>query len=400
MPLFSKLFIANRILYSPLETLFLLLVFILSKDFGLTPFQLTLLASIKPISSLFSFYVSSAIFERPQSIRSYLLINNCVGALPCLLYPFIENVWFYIGSFAVFMITTRASLPAWIEVLKRNLAASDLSTTVSRGNSVFYLTNILLSPLLCFFMDQQADLWRYLFASFGVLTLLNMFLVLFIELGDAKVPKITSLIEPLKKGYTLLRENPPFAHCLVMYFLGGVAIIGSQAILPTYFKDNLDLSYSQLGMAFSFCKGVSFILTSPHWSRYSVRLSLYHLNCLANLFSVLFFVCLMTATRDHTIWLYIGYMFYGTMSAGHELSSNLSGPFFSGTKNSTIYSSLNLGLSGLRGCICPFLCALLFAYTDSMTVFTVCALISMTVIVYGLWIDRRYKNNIAEHASC
>ena len=90
----STLFIINRIFCGPLEILFTLLVFILSKNLGANPFQLTLIACIKPISSFFAFYASSVIFDRPQRIRYYILANNLIGCLPCLLYPFFENVWF------------------------------------------------------------------------------------------------------------------------------------------------------------------------------------------------------------------------------------------------------------------------------------------------------------------
>ncbi len=56
------IFIISRFLSVPLEVLFTLLIFILSKNIAISPFQLTLVACIKPMSALVSFYLSSLVF--------------------------------------------------------------------------------------------------------------------------------------------------------------------------------------------------------------------------------------------------------------------------------------------------------------------------------------------------
>ncbi len=395
MGLFSKLFIVSRALSSPLEILFTLLVFILSKNLGLTAFQLTLITCSKPISSFFAFYVSSVIFDNPHRIRLYLVINTIIGSLPCFFYPFVDNTWFYIASYFIFMITMRATSPAWIEVLKSNTEGSDLSKTIAFGNSITYIVTIVFAPIVCYFMDLDVNVWRYIFLGFALVKLMNIFLVFYIN-SELKIQIVKPFLDPLKNGWGLLKDNRAFAHYLALYFLGGVAIVGSQAMLPIYFKETLNLSYSQLGIAFSFCKGASFVLTSPYWLKLSNRLSLYHLNAIANLFSCLYFVCTMAASGDIT-WLYVAYLFYGTMLSGCELSANLCGPFFSGSKDSTIYSSLILAISGIRGSICPLLGGLLFANTGATTVFITCTSISFMGIIYGHWASRRYEIPYSQH---
>lgn len=390
MWLYSKLFVAGRFFSCPLEVLFMLLIFILNKNFAVSPLQLTLLASVKPMSSLFAFYVSSAIFDHPHRIRRYLVINNLLGCLPCLLYPFMDNVWFYLGSYIVFMVTTRAIYPAWNEILKRSVQGSLLVHTISIGNSVYYFMGIIVSPFLCFLMDQQASIWRYLFVSLAVFKLLNLGLVLFLQSNMKMEAGAPPVFNPFKKGWTLLKKKPAFAHYLVIFFLGGAGVVASHAILPYYFKDSLHLSYSELGLAISFCKGISFVATSTSWSKYTSRVSLYYLTSLASLLAIPYFL-LTIAASHHTAWLYLAYICYGIMMAGIELSWNLSGLFFSGSEESTVYSSLNLVLAGLRGCICPFLGTLLFTYTGAIPVFIISMIISLIGILYGLWVDRRYE---------
>jgi hypothetical protein len=390
-----SLFLVNRLLCSPLDILFTLLVFILGKNTDALPFQITIITCIKPISAFFSFYTSSLIFNNPQRIKPYLLLNNLIGCSTCFFYPFVENVWFYIISYAFFMVTTRAAYPAWIEILKRTLDKSALSKLISQGTSTYYLISISLPPLICSLMDKYETLWSYLFMGLACLQLLNMILILFIKI-DIKIPHVKSIpatipfLEPLKNGWKLLKEKSAFTHYLLLFTFTGVGIIASHCVLPLYFKENLDLSFTQLGLAFSFCKGVSFILTSPYWARLSHRISLYHINCLMNVFNCLFFAFLMAA-NSNIQWLYVAFIFYGTGLAGCEISWNVSAPFFSGTKESTLYSGLNLAFIGIRGCICPLLGYLVFVHVGAFTVFWASIVICLIGIIYGLWIDRRYS---------
>lgn len=396
MPSTPTLLLINRILCAPLEILFTLLIFILSKNLNALPLHLTLIACIKPISSFFAFYANSAIIDNPQRIRSYLLINCLIGSFPCLFFPFIENVWFYIGAYAVFMISNRAVYPAWVEIMKENLEGDALSKLISQWTSINYIISIFLPPFICYLMDRDEGIWRILFFGFAVLQMLNMGLIFFIKTNVyhscIKISTTKSLLHPLQKGWAILKEKPAFRHYQLLFFLGGAGIIGSQSILPIYFKDNLNLSYIKLGMAFSFCKGISFILTSPFWGRYANRISLYHVNCYVNLCSSLFFLFIL-ASNYETNWLFVAYLIYGTMQAGCEMSWNLSGPIFSGRDESTIYSSLNLAFVGIRGLICPSLGYLLFVYTSADIVFATCGLLCLLGIAYGLWVDRKYQTS-------
>ena len=362
---------------------------------GAEPFQLTLIACVKPISSFFAFYASSLLFDNPGRIRVYLLINTLIGCLPCLFYPFTQNIWFYIGSYALFMITLRAVYPAWVEVLRTGMETAALSRVISQGTSICYFLGIFLPPILCFYMDKQKNLWGYLFLGFACLQMLSMIFISFID-SNSNLAIRKCLINPFKKGWRLLKENPAFFHYQIVFFLGGAGIIGSQSIIPIYFKENLDLTYTQLGLGFSFCKGISFILSSPYWAKWANRISLYYLNCAVNLFTCLFFA-LIIAANSEVSWLFLAYIFYGAMQAGCEMSWNLSGPFFSGTKESTIYSSLNLAVVGIRGCICPFLGYLLFVHTDSITVFTASIMVCLIGTGYAFWLGNRDKRDARDH---
>lgn len=396
----ASYYLQTRLLCSPSEVLFTLLIFILSKNLHATPLQLTIMACIKPTTSLFSFYISNIFLARSCSIRAYLIINSIVGVAPCFFYPFIDNVWYYIGSYAVYMITKRAQEPAWIELLRNSLKFSEMPKVISKGSSITYVINIFLPVSLSYLLDQE--FWKILFFSFAFLQLLNSLSIFLLKTRPSQnsilrtqITFFQLFIEPLKRSLRLLKLNPNFFHYLLLFFLGGAGIIAMYPILPKYFDENLGLSYTQLTFSFSFCKGISFLISSPLWARYVKRISLYRLNVFMNFFTCLFILGVLAAPM-HIEWLYVGYLCYGAMQGGCELSWNLSGPFFSKREDSAPYSALNLLLVGIRGCICPTLGYLIYLYGGSTEVLITTFCICMAGIFYGLWLDVKFGSHVSE----
>ena len=119
------------------------------------------------------------------------------------------------------------------------------------------------------------------------------------------------------------------------------------------------------------------------------HISLYRLNAYTNLLTSLFIGGVLASCMG-VEWLYAGYLCYGAMQGGSELSLSLSGPIFSKEKESTAYSSLNLLLIGVRGCICPFLGFLILTYAGVIPVFLTTLSLCLIGIVYGLWLDAKY----------
>lgn len=136
-----------------------------------------------------------------------------------------------------------------------------------------------------------------------------------------------------------------------------------QATLPAYFKGVLQLSWTELAIALTLCKGIGFALTSQSWAHWMHRVDIYRVSSLVTLVACLFPLLLLTA-NFHIAWVYVAYIVYGIMQAGSELSWNMSGPIFSKEEDSSVYSSVNVVTVGLRGCIAPFLGTLMLYWTN------------------------------------
>ena len=132
-----------------------------------------------------------------------------------------------------------------------------------------------------------------------------------------------------------------------------------QPALPDFFFGTLNLSYKELTVAMTFCKGIGYAIATPFWTRCMGKLDIFAFTGIVTLIMTFFSIGLMLA-QWHIFYLYAAYLSYGMWQAGSDMSWNLSGPLFAKYEDSSTYSGLNVMTVGLRGCIGPplgsFLC--------------------------------------------
>lgn len=347
------LYLLNRMFTSPLEAIFTLLIFILNNELQATPLQLTVLASTKPAVSLLAGLAAlgaSAVFSTP---RRFLIAMILLGSFPVLLFPFAENAWYFIGSYALFMIALRASSPVCLEILKNHLSVQEFSKLIAQGSSLNYVLLIFIPLGAARILDADAHVWKSLFPFCALFQILAVFLLLKLKSSFVSPQKPEYASVSFANSMEILKNSPGFAGFHAAFFLGGAGLVALHPFLPVYFENILHLSYTQMALALSLCRGVGFILSGGVWAKNSKKMSLFGMNALVNLLSA-FFVVFLWSSSMGVSWLFCGYLLYGSMQAGCELNWNLSGPVFSKDRPSIPYSGMALSFIGLRGCLCPF----------------------------------------------
>ncbi|MBA2727826.1 MAG: MFS transporter [Parachlamydiaceae bacterium] len=417
----SRLFLVSRLFCAPLEAIYTLLIFIAAGELHLNYFQLGLLAASKPVSSLLSFYASASVNGKPHLFKSYLILVNTVVALPALAFPFIDNGWFYIFAHLLFMAGQRAVFPIWNAMISGSLSYSNLCQL--QGKAIALQQSIIIfCPLLFgYWIDADKDIWRQLFFALSLVQLLNSALLQFqnfskfssnkanFESGDLKTDRsaefveniskiklgqqfsISSLVAPWKACWKLLCDVPAFRQYHQLFFLGGAGLVMMQSTLPIYFKENLHISYASIALAVSCCKGVALISSTKIWAFWVNKISLFRLNFFINLFSTLFIIFILISNY-HPFWIFPAYLLYGTMQSGCEFSWNLCGPYFARGKETTLYSSLNLPLVGLRGVIFPFVGQAILLLTGANMVFITAGLLCLA----GMWYARSLDTSLTQ----
>lgn len=368
-------YIATRFLDIPIWAIYNMLTFILIKDLKATPFQLALVISLKPIVSVFSMYWSSQVNERPDKLRANIIIARVLGCLPFFLFPYIRNVWFMIFSSAVYMTLAVGVVPAWMEVLKKNLSDDKRKQTFAWGSAIGYLGGGLLPLFFAWRLDLNSQAWQWIFPIAGCISLLATYFQLKIPLDHAqptieKAKRSTfkeGVLTPWKKAWSLLRTRTDFAKYQFAFMIIGGGLMVMQPALYIFFDETLGLTYVEYAVAISLCKGISYAAASPLWAKWMNRVDIFRFSSAVTTLAC-FFPLLVISAMMNLNWLFVAYILYGVMQAGSELSWNMSGPSFSKDQDSSIYTSVNVVTVGIRGMIFPALGSLLCSATSSTVV--------------------------------
>lgn len=360
-------FVWTSILNTPFWAIFNMLPFILYRDLNATPLQVTAIIILKPAVSIFALYWSMLIEKRKDRLISNLIWARVLSHVPFFFFPFVDNPWFFIASFGLYMMLARGTVPAWMEVLKLNIPDASREKVFAYGSALGYIGAALIPFALGGMMDAYRESWRWIFPataliSLGAIPLKNrIFIQLDVPCENKAAAPISwkgQFLKPWKSAWELIHRRPDFTRYQLGFMLGGSGLIIMQPALPVFFMDKLNLTYTELAVALTLCKGTGFALTSSFWARLMSRIDIYRFNSWVTLLAFVFPFCLLAA-QFNLSWLYGGYLLYGMMQAGSEMSWNLSGPLFAKDEDSSVYSSLNVMTVGLRGCFVPAIGSLL-----------------------------------------
>lgn len=366
-------FVISRIFDTPFWAIFNMLPFILYKDLHATPFQLAVIIALKPLSSIFSMYWSHLVNNRPDRLVPNIIWSGILRHLPFFFFPFVDNVWYFIAAFGFHMMLSRGAQPAWMEILKMNIPGVRREKIFAYGTALGYAGDAILPFALGWLLDGYFEAWRWIFPATALLSLLAVFWqwripVSYDSKEFEKKKKFTiQLIKPWKEALQLVSLRSDFARFQIAFMFGGAGLMVIQPALPIYFVDVLNLSYTELAVALTTFKGIGFAVTSPLWANWMNRVNIYRFTSLVTVLACLFPFCILMS-QFNIAWLYLGYLGYGIMQAGSQLSWNMSGPIFSQHEDSSVYTSVNVVTVGIRGCFAPAMGSMLCTLMGSSPV--------------------------------
>jgi len=316
---------------------------------------------LKPVVSIFSLYWCHAISQRRDKLLSNLRWAGILGKVPFLFFPFISNVWLIIGCAAFHMMLHRGTNPAWMEIIKLNIPKTQRGRTYSFGAVIGYIEGAVLAIGIGTLLDYNTDLWKFIFPIAALIGIVGVILQTRLKLPKQTAPKgpekpplsfADTLLTPWQETIKLLRRRPDFFRFQWGFILAGSGLMLIQPALPIFFADILKLSYTEMMIALSICKGVGYALTSQQWAKIMSNLNIFKFTSLC-FFMVALYTAILISSQLHVALVYLAYFVYGIFLSGNHLSWNLSGPIFSHQEDSAIFSSVNVVTVGLRGCIAP-----------------------------------------------
>lgn len=351
----------TRLLNTPFWALYTLLPFIMWQDLQAGPWQIACIISMRPIVSLFSLYWSSRIKRRRDKLVSNIVWACALSHLPFLFVPWISHPWYFIFASAVYMLFHRGVNPAWMEVLKINIPEELRKTVFAYGSAVYHAGGALLAIAIGWLLDDYFQAWRWLFPLTALISLVAILLLASMPIKNELIDRQATetvfsfkeqIAKPWKEAWELMKGKPDFCRFQIGFMLCGGGLMLWQPALPQFFFDTLHLNYKELTIAMTLCKCIGYTASVPIWTRLMNRFDIFQFTSGVAAMAALFPLGLMAAQWNMS-WLYIAYLVYGAMQGGSELSWNLSGPIFSKQEDSSTYSSVNVMMVGIRGCVAP-----------------------------------------------
>lgn len=353
----GRTLIWSNLLTEPLFTLYSFLVFILYKDLGASAFQITLLMALKPIITILSFYWSAGLKGKAQKLKSNVLWAGFFMRAPFFLCFWFDSAWFVIAAAVNYMFFYRAAIPAWLEIIKRNMGEGKRNKAFSISSAIGYGEGVLLALGCGALLDKDPSLWKILFlisAAIGLLSLIPQSRIA-VEGEDEIVerPSVKEVIvRPWRDSYRLMRQRLDFSRFQWGFMVSGFGLMLIQPALPLFAVDILGVSYLEMAAAISIAKGLGFALSSPIWARWIDRIHIFKMASFVFL-AIGLFTILLSFSVWSVAWLYIAYFWYGVGQGGSHLVWNMSGPIFSGKEESSSYTGVNVVMAGLRGAVAP-----------------------------------------------
>jgi predicted MFS family arabinose efflux permease len=355
---------ATRILDTPFWGMYALLPFILYRDLGATPFQIAVLVTLKPLSSILSSYWGSFVHERPDRLVASIVWARACTYLAYFFLPFVSNPWYFIAAHGLHTMFEVGSMPAWMEILKMNLKKEKREKLFAYSQAFGYLGGGLFPFLIGYLLDGYYQAWRWLFPLTAFLGLMAIFFQRKMHVMQKREAE-TKSHAPFKAALSLLQARPDFTQFQLAFMIIGSGILVMQPAIPLFFVDILHLSYTEMAIALTLCKGFGYALTAPMLSKLLAHTNIFRFSAtMANAAAI--FPMVLICAKWEINCLYIAYILYGIAQSGSEFAWNMSGPIFSKDKDSSLFSSINLASVGLRGALMPPLGSLILTFSSSL----------------------------------
>lgn len=360
----------SGLLSEPLVGFIAILPFILRKDLHANGFEIALFNMVKPVVALLSFYWGASLWRQQEKLRSNWMGASLMARLPFLLFPFVDQVGFFILGAAVFHFFQKGGMPAQMEILKRNVPQGVRETVFSWSSALNYLFGVLIGLSLVPWTNSNMGEWKMLFFWGGFVGLLSLIL-------QARVPVQTTdfttehqrnpLLTPWKDSWNLLKRRTDFARFQVGFMFGGVGLMLIMPALVLYSADDLSVTHVDVIVSRFVWMGLGFVLSTPFWRRSMSFEGIFKLTAAANFLFALAALAWIGASSAGFLF-FVAYFLYGIAQAGSHLSWNLSGPLFAGKEQSSLYSTVNILTVGLRGLIIPWLSIILCSAVGTLPV--------------------------------
>ena len=346
--------------------------------------QLMLMTMIWPISNFFSIWWGRA-FENSCHKSRLIFIAGIIGRLSLVAAVWIVTMNQYLLLLALLFSSNSLLIPAQNSIYQRNITKHWRARLYGYTISLGMLVSVIFTYGAGRLLDVREESFRWILVVTGICGFITSALWASIRIQEpltqksCEKPRFKDLaLDPIRRTLTLLKENKPFAAFERSFSIYGKGFIMMQPIIPIYMVDKLNLSYTNNFLAKGVLSQIGMLLLSPMIGKLHDRLHPFRFIsasfALLMVFPLLFISSsLWVGSPIAVVIVFIAYLIFGIAMTGVNIAWNMSSIFFAGKDDASMYQSVHVTMTGIRGLIAPVLGFTLLKVFNISVVFFVAA---------------------------
>ena len=234
----------------------------------------------------------------------------------------------------------------------------------------------LVSALTGFLMDWNGEAWRVVFPLAGLSSVAAFYVYRhsrvrrhrqLLQAEQAELSLRSSTFS-LKAMSAVIRENRDFRNYMLGMTVFGGGNLMVIAMLVVFMNDHFTLSRMEQVMITSALPLMVLCVSIAHWAKLLDRLHIFTYRAIHSWnFVSAHAVFAIAAIAGTPGWLWIGSLLLGSAYAGGHLGWNLGHNDFTNDANSSLYMSIHVSLTGLRGLLMPIVGVAFMQYLESIS---------------------------------
>lgn len=347
--------------------------------------QLMLMTMIWPVSNFLSIWWGR-VFEQSHHKSRYFLFAGIIGRLTLIYAIWLTTMSEYLVLLALVFSANSLLIPAQNNIYQKNIDVSRRAKVFGYTISLGMIVSVTITFLGGRLLDVHEQSFRWILVGTGLCGFVSSAILSMIRIQEDPNriirPKLhwrKQLFDPIHRTISLLKENKPFAAFERSFSIYGMGFIMMQPIIPIYLVDKLHLSYTSNFLAKGVISQIGLLLLSPLLGKVHDRMHPFRFIsagfALLMVFPILFVVSSLWAGESilPVVIVFIAYFIFGVAMTVVNVSWNMSSIYFAGKDDASMYQSVHVTMTGIRGLIAPILGFALLRIFNITAVFVVAA---------------------------
>ena len=372
--------------------------------------QLMLMTMIWPVSNFFSIWWGR-FYEKSCHKSRYFLLAGIFGRLTLVYAIWLTTMNEYLVLLGLLFSANSILIPAQNSIYQKNIHHTRRAKVYGYTISLGMLVSVAVTFLAGRILDFHEEHFRWILVGTGIAGFISSVLLSTIRLQEpiveapcakVKIRFRDLMLDPIRRTLTLMKTNKAFAAFERDFSIYGMGYIMMQPIIPIYMVDKLQLSYTNNFLAKGILSQVGMLVLSPLIGKLHDRMHPFRFIAasfaLLMVFPLLFVLSSLWAGESvlAVVIVFIAYTIFGIAMAGVNLSWNMSSIFFAGKEDASMYQSVHVTMTGIRGLIAPVLGFSLLKIMGINSVFYVAAGFLALAALMSIRDFKRFRHHVAD----